>query len=204
MAVEQQSHDARGAYIFRRFCVLTLALALSLASQCVVFASRDGMSSPSANLAFVNPFSSRTRSFSRDTRGWFGVVKPSVATTVGGALGSGSCFGETSRSSLVEQDTTLGKSTRVPCRSSITRPASSSSGITMSAENARGPKIIIAGAPASGKGTQCSLIKDRYGVVHLSTGATRTILFLSCLRLSDVKTIVSVASITGRRKLGGT
>ncbi|CAM9785077.1 unnamed protein product [Ascophyllum nodosum] len=40
----------------------------------------------------------------------------------------------------------------------------------MSAENARGPKIIIAGAPASGKGTQCSLIKDRYGVVHLSTG----------------------------------
>ncbi|CAN0505343.1 unnamed protein product, partial [Ectocarpus sp. 12 AP-2014] len=32
------------------------------------------------------------------------------------------------------------------------------------------PKIIIAGAPASGKGTQCSMIKERYGVVHLSTG----------------------------------
>lgn len=32
------------------------------------------------------------------------------------------------------------------------------------------PKIIIAGAPASGKGTQCEMIKERYGVVHLSTG----------------------------------
>ena len=33
-----------------------------------------------------------------------------------------------------------------------------------------GPKLIIAGAPASGKGTQCELIKEKYGVVHLSTG----------------------------------
>lgn len=32
------------------------------------------------------------------------------------------------------------------------------------------PRIIIAGAPASGKGTQCNMIKERYGVVHLSTG----------------------------------
>jgi adenylate kinase len=32
------------------------------------------------------------------------------------------------------------------------------------------PRLIIAGAPASGKGTQCELIKQRYGVVHLSTG----------------------------------
>jgi hypothetical protein len=31
-------------------------------------------------------------------------------------------------------------------------------------------RLIIAGAPASGKGTQCELIKERYGVVHLSTG----------------------------------
>ena len=31
-------------------------------------------------------------------------------------------------------------------------------------------KIIIAGAPASGKGPQCELIKEKYGVVHLSTG----------------------------------
>ena len=31
-------------------------------------------------------------------------------------------------------------------------------------------KLIIAGAPASGKGTQCELIKKTYGVTHLSTG----------------------------------
>jgi hypothetical protein len=30
--------------------------------------------------------------------------------------------------------------------------------------------IIIAGAPASGKGTQCEVIKEEFGVVHLSTG----------------------------------
>lgn len=32
------------------------------------------------------------------------------------------------------------------------------------------PRLIIAGAPASGKGTQCESIKAKYGVVHLSTG----------------------------------
>jgi adenylate kinase len=30
--------------------------------------------------------------------------------------------------------------------------------------------VIIAGAPASGKGTQCELIVARYGLVHISTG----------------------------------
>lgn len=44
--------------------------------------------------------------------------------------------------------------------------ASSSDG--SSSDNA--PKLIIAGAPASGKGTQCEIIKEKYGVVHLSTG----------------------------------
>lgn len=33
-----------------------------------------------------------------------------------------------------------------------------------------GMRLIIAGAPASGKGTQCNIIKETYGVVHLSTG----------------------------------
>ena len=31
-------------------------------------------------------------------------------------------------------------------------------------------KLIISGAPASGKGTQCEVIKEKFGVVHLSTG----------------------------------
>ena len=34
-----------------------------------------------------------------------------------------------------------------------------------------GPKrVMIAGAPASGKGTQCELIVERYGLVHISAG----------------------------------
>ena len=32
------------------------------------------------------------------------------------------------------------------------------------------PKIIIAGAPAAGKGTQCEMIKLKLGLIHLSTG----------------------------------
>lgn len=32
------------------------------------------------------------------------------------------------------------------------------------------PKILISGAPASGKGTQCELLVAKYGVVHISTG----------------------------------
>ena len=35
----------------------------------------------------------------------------------------------------------------------------------------RGPlKVIISGAPASGKGTQCEFIKEEFKLVHLSTG----------------------------------
>eukprot|EP00466_Bigelowiella_natans_P020531 jgi/Bigna1/53795/estExt_Genewise1Plus.C_240090 len=33
-----------------------------------------------------------------------------------------------------------------------------------------GRKIIISGAPASGKGTQCQLLVEKYGVKHISTG----------------------------------
>ncbi|KAJ3693400.1 hypothetical protein LUZ60_008880 [Juncus effusus] len=31
-------------------------------------------------------------------------------------------------------------------------------------------KVMISGAPASGKGTQCKLIVEKYGLVHISTG----------------------------------
>mmetsp|Transcript_32547 Transcript_32547/g.40891 ORF Transcript_32547/g.40891 Transcript_32547/m.40891 type:complete len:740 (-) Transcript_32547:287-2506(-) len=34
----------------------------------------------------------------------------------------------------------------------------------------KGLQVIISGAPASGKGTQCEMIKDEYNLVHLSTG----------------------------------
>lgn len=58
----------------------------------------------------------------------------------------------------------------------VTRSASRSSadvrpsrvGEPIAAES--GLKIIICGAPASGKGTQCEMLKETYGLVHLSTG----------------------------------
>ncbi|GAB5035956.1 adenylate kinase [Nannochloropsis oceanica] len=54
---------------------------------------------------------------------------------------------------------------------SFSYPSSRLGGIRMTvAARAATPKIIIAGAPASGKGTQCELLKETYGVVHLSTG----------------------------------
>lgn len=47
---------------------------------------------------------------------------------------------------------------------------SSDSGDKSASTMKKALKIIIAGAPASGKGTQCEIIKKKYGVVHLSTG----------------------------------
>lgn len=35
---------------------------------------------------------------------------------------------------------------------------------------ATAPRVLILGAPASGKGTQCKLIAAEYGVKHVSTG----------------------------------
>lgn len=72
-----------------------------------------------------------------------------------------------------------------PSRASYTASVTTVSpwgGVAMLTENNRrlsntrlfaekeGVKIIIAGAPASGKGTQCEIIKEKFGVVHLSTG----------------------------------
>lgn len=55
--------------------------------------------------------------------------------------------------------------------SCIFQLSASPSGGDDSEANTKEPvKIIISGAPASGKGTQCEMIKDRYGLVHLSTG----------------------------------
>ena len=45
-----------------------------------------------------------------------------------------------------------------------------SKGSSASSSNIEKVNIIIAGAPASGKGTQCEVIKEKFGVVHLSTG----------------------------------
>lgn len=51
------------------------------------------------------------------------------------------------------------------------KPARSESRhVAMSSGPPAGLRVIINGAPASGKGTQCALIVDEYNLVHLSTG----------------------------------
>ncbi|CAN7080044.1 unnamed protein product [Brassica oleracea var. botrytis] len=44
--------------------------------------------------------------------------------------------------------------------------------VVVAAEKAEPPplKVMISGAPASGKGTQCELITQKYGLVHISAG----------------------------------
>lgn len=69
--------------------------------------------------------------------------------------------------------------TRRPLRTNIFTPIESNFKLSRS-ENptilasadvaANPPNILISGAPASGKGTQCEFLVSHYGVVHISTG----------------------------------
>lgn len=52
----------------------------------------------------------------------------------------------------------------------VRRHLSATPATTTTSLRASPVNIIIAGAPASGKGTQCEIIKQKFGVVHLSTG----------------------------------
>ena len=60
--------------------------------------------------------------------------------------------------------------TLVPLKSSFMEGLSTESELATEEKSADPLKIIIAGAPAAGKGTQCENIKDDFNVVHLSTG----------------------------------
>lgn len=168
----QQSHNSATTCSCRRICLLTLlALALSLASRCTAFAASNGAGSTATDVAFITPNPAGTVTSERGTRGWFGVVHPLAKTAGNYLLSSGSPSEKTLRSWNVQRrNSPHGRHSRIPIRSFPARSTSSRNVIAMETTGARAPKIIIAGAPASGKGTQCSLIKERYGVVHLSTG----------------------------------
>lgn len=65
------------------------------------------------------------------------------------------------------------------------------------------PRILIVGAPASGKGTQCASIVAKYGVVHISTGdmlreavAKKSELGLSAQRYMDAGRLVPDEVVT--------
>ncbi|KAG0499165.1 hypothetical protein HPP92_003856 [Vanilla planifolia] len=47
---------------------------------------------------------------------------------------------------------------------------SQAKGVTVNCVAGEPLKVMISGAPASGKGTQCRMIAEKYGVVHISTG----------------------------------
>jgi len=58
---------------------------------------------------------------------------------------------------------------RAPARSSS--PRDRASAVVALAATTKTPKrVVIAGAPASGKGTQCELIVEKFGLVHISAG----------------------------------
>ena len=60
---------------------------------------------------------------------------------------------------------------------SIISPAPAAEAEAAAAAPANPKKIIIAGAPASGKGTQCERIREEFKCVHLSTGQQVLIFF---------------------------
>eukprot|EP00752_Nemacystus_decipiens_P016468 g14721.t2 len=146
---------------------LALILVLSLAAcRAAAFASAGEGAATTATTtdsAFVTPAGTTPR-------GWFGGIqstKPSAPTSDNTASVSAR------PTSAFAPSTKLGVKTWIPAATGASRTASARrKAMAMEAvgESNAAPKIIIAGAPASGKGTQCSLIKERYGVVHLSTG----------------------------------
>ncbi|CAM9781223.1 unnamed protein product [Ectocarpus sp. 4 AP-2014] len=143
--------------------LLSLLLGSASASAAADGAAPTTPPAATADSAFVPPATT--------VRSWFGSVpntRPSAATE--SAVSARPAPPAAAYSPAFKLGTA---STWVPA----TRAASSAisarrSGMTMEAAagSLPAPKIIIAGAPASGKGTQCSMIKERYGVVHLSTG----------------------------------
>ncbi|XP_074569234.1 adenylate kinase, chloroplastic-like [Curcuma longa] len=59
-------------------------------------------------------------------------------------------------------------SSQFPPKTSAVSKQSTEVEVNMSTEDCL--KVMISGAPASGKGTQCELIKNKYGLVHIAAG----------------------------------
>lgn len=157
----------------RRFCILvTVPLLLTLvATYCVQVAAAS--TPPNADSAFVHSIARAPSASS--TRNWFGFSNPLATIATGAAVSCRPARGSVLASIESRQSGAwlLFSTGRVD---SCARAATSRGGMSMNAETCA-PKIIIAGAPASGKGTQCNMIKERYGVVHLSTGDSLVLVF---------------------------
>ncbi|XP_078443355.1 adenylate kinase family protein isoform X1 [Wolffia australiana] len=103
------------------------------------------------------------------------------ATLAGGAptvleLRRSSRPASTSPSSVFSGLPSLSRSRAFSLGGAIPRPASSRSvrreakSSTLRCSAGEPLKVMISGAPASGKGTQCEMIVKKYGLVHISTG----------------------------------
>lgn len=94
----------------------------------------------------------------------FSPVQPSLSSITSPSLSLSSSL---NTPSFFTQPKELSSIRTLQALGATTRLQASASG---NDDELQGLKIIIAGAPASGKGTQCENIKKHYGVVHLSTG----------------------------------
>lgn len=140
---------------------LALAATLSLFASAGAFpdSSASAPSDPSTS-AFVPPAAPRASSASSSTRTWYGVKPTATSSSASRVADNRACV-------AAERSANAGRTRGVWLPRLAQRP-SSKNGMSMAALSS--PRIIIAGAPASGKGTQCNMIKEKYGVVHLSTG----------------------------------
>lgn len=153
-------------------CMSLAVLLLSLGvSRTAAFASAgEGAAAPTATTTVTTTTDSAFVPPAGTSRGWFG----SAPNAKSSAPTAGNRASVSARPSSVRAPpvSTAGR-TWVSRPQGATRSAPARRD-AMAMEAAGGstppPRIIIAGAPASGKGTQCSMIKERYGVVHLSTG----------------------------------
>lgn len=143
-------------------CRSLVLLLLSLAAcRTAAFASAgEGTPAATTDSAFVPPTSA--------TRGWFGGIHGTKAS----APSDHTAYISSRPTSTFAPSSKAGARTWVPATGASCAASTRRKAMAMDAagESTASPRIIIAGAPASGKGTQCSLIKERYGVVHLSTG----------------------------------
>ncbi|KAJ1692251.1 hypothetical protein LUZ63_008949 [Rhynchospora breviuscula] len=73
------------------------------------------------------------------------------------------CFSNSSRNKQKHHDcVSLSSRWKPPCTARAIK--------IVAAAQKKSLKVMIAGAPASGKGTQCELIKNKFGLVHISAG----------------------------------
>ncbi|KAG1328178.1 adenylate kinase, chloroplastic [Cocos nucifera] len=102
---------------------------------------------------------------------------PSLASSPSLGLSNEKSFASLHSSDFLETSTSrasfrleISHHRRLPAELRWKPSAATLSGPVVAVAKPEPVKIMISGAPASGKGTQCELIKKKYGLVHISAG----------------------------------